>query len=441
MSQSPVQKDLRYVDRRVILISLFSIAIAVVATGIAQILVKLIGFVTNLAYYGRLSTDFSSPSANHLGIWGILIPVVGGILVGFMAKYGSRAICGHGIPEAMEQILTNDSKIPFKVMILKPISAAISIGTGGPFGAEGPIIATGGALGSVIGQRISITHHERKVLLAAGASAGMTAIFGTPVAAVLLSIELLLFEFKPRSWIPVALAAIVAAGIRLAISGPAPVFAMPEISSLPSSAIFWSLILGVLAGLASVFVTRVIYWIEDGFEHVLDKYWMAWPALGGIVVGVIGYFFPKTLGVGYDNIDAILSGNLAGKALILFFVMKWISWSISLGSGTSGGTLAPLLMIGGGLGAALGSVFGMDTRLAALVGMAALFAGSSRALFASVIFAFEATRQSLTLLPIFAGCTSSYLVSALLMKNSIMTEKIARRGVHVPVEYGAVEID
>jgi H+/Cl- antiporter ClcA/CBS domain-containing protein len=431
------------VDRRVVFISAVSIALALTASVVAQLLTRLIGLVTNLAFYGRVSTSFSSPAGNHLGAFVIVVPILGALLVGLMARYGSRAIRGHGIPEAMEQVLFNQSRIPPRLILLKPLSAAIAIGTGGPFGAEGPIIATGGALGSLAGQLLRVTTDERKTLLAAGAVAGMAATFGTPVSAVLLAIELLLFEYRPRSVIPVALAASAATAARAAMVGYAPVFSLPELAQPSGAALASYIVMGGIVGVASVLVTRGLYAIEDGFEK-LPVHWMWWPAIGAIAVGVAGYFSPRTLGVGYDNIDDILSGTLAGRAALIFCLLKLVSWSVSLGSGTSGGTLAPLFTLGGGLGSLLGSLaialapgLGVDVRLAALVGMAAMFAGASRALLASVVFAFEATKQPIGLLPLLGGCAASFLVSSLLMKTSIMTEKIARRGAHVPAEYQA----
>jgi H+/Cl- antiporter ClcA/CBS domain-containing protein len=435
------------VDRRVVFISAMAIALALVASVFAQLLTRLIGFITNLAFYGRLGTSFVSPAGNHLGAWVILVPIAGALLVGLLARYGSRAIRGHGIPEAMEQVLFNQSRIPPRLIVLKPLSAAIAIGTGGPFGAEGPIIATGGALGSLLGQVLTVTTDERKTLLAAGAIAGMAATFGTPVSAVLLAIELLLFEYRPRSVIPVALAAAAATAARAALVGSAPVFSLPDLAQPSGSALAAYVVLGGLVGVASVLVTRALYAIEDGFEK-LPVHWMWWPAIGAVAVGVAGYVSPRTLGVGYENIDDILSGTLAGRAALIFCTFKLVSWSISLGSGTSGGTLAPLFTLGGGLGSLLGSLavawaprLGVDVRLAALVGMAAMFAGASRALLASVVFAFEATRQPIGLLPLLGGCAASFLVSSLLMKNSIMTEKIARRGARVPDEYRADFLD
>jgi H+/Cl- antiporter ClcA len=326
---------------------------------------------------------------------------------------------------------------------LKPLSAAISIGTGGPFGAEGPIIATGGAVGSFVGQVVRVTADERKTLLAAGAAAGMAATFGSPVSAVVLAIELLLFEYRARSIIPVALASTVATGFRGAVVGFAPVFAMPMVTPPSPRALAAYVVIGAAVGVAAVFATRAVYFIEDAFEK-LPIHWMWWPALGAIAVGVVGYFAPDTLGVGYDNIDGILRGDIAGTAVLLLCAAKFVSWSIALGSGTSGGTLAPLLTVGGALGSAIGLVvvmaapsIGVDTRVAALVGMASMFAGASHATLASVIFAFETTRQPLGLLPLLGGCTAAYLISGLMMSTSIMTEKIARRGNRVKTEYAA----
>jgi CIC family chloride channel protein len=448
----PIESSL--VDRRTIFICLLSVGLAVLAGLIAQVLMHLIWFITNIAFHGTFSFAHAVPSLERVGGWVIVIPVVGGLIVGVLARYGSKAIRGHGIPEAMEQVLTNESRIPARVTFLKPLSSAIAIGTGGPFGAEGPIIATGGALGSLIGQILRTTAVERKTLLAAGAAAGMSATFGAPVSAVLLAIELLLFEYRPRSIIPVALATSTAAGVRIFFDGAAPVFPMTDLVALSGAALAAYIVLGAIVGVASVLVTRAVYAVEDAFEH-LPLHWMWWPAVGAVAVGVVGYFYPRTLGVGYYNIAEFLSfgsvgtpANLTVSFVALLCVMKFISWAIALGSGTSGGTLAPLFTIGGGLGVLLGSAgsyllphAGIDPRVAALVGMAAIFAGASRALLASVIFAFETTLQPLGLLPLLGGCSASFLVSALLMRNTIMTEKIARRGVRVPAEYAADFLD
>lgn len=427
--------------KRLLFLSLQAIINAVFIGFIAKLLVALINLITNISFYGRISFEESSPTHNNLGLLVILVPIIGAIIVGLIAKFGSAAVRGHGIPEAMEQILTNESRIKPVITFLKPVSAAISIGTGGPFGSEGPIIATGSAFGSVAGQIMRITANERKILLAAGATAGMSAIFGTPVAAVLLAIELLLFEFSPRAVIPVALACATGAAMHFVLFGTEPVFAMPSIPEPTSMAMVIYIALGVVMGIAAVAVSKSIYWIEDKFE-LLPIHWMWWPAIGAVAVGVIGYFAPLTLGVGYSNITYLLTGDVSIQIALSLCLLKFLSWAISLGSGTSGGTLAPLLTIGGALGALLGmltlSLFphsDINMATCALVGMAAMFAGASRALLTSILFALETTMQPHGMLPLLGACTAAYFVSFLLMKGSIMTEKIQRRGVVAPDSY------
>lgn len=431
------------IDRRVVWLCGLAVGIGLVASLVATLLMKLIALITNLSFYGQISLEFVGPEHNRLGLWVVAVPIIGGLIVGVMARYGSKAIRGHGIPEAMEQVLTNRSRIPARLTWLKPLSSAIAIGTGGPFGAEGPIIATGGAIGSMVGQMLHTTAHERKTLLAIGAAAGMAATFGSPLSAVLLAIELLLFEFRARSFVPVALGAVTAAGIRVLLEGSEPVFAMAAIASPSLPALVFYVMLGGAMGFIAVLVTRGVYAVEDAFER-LPIHWMWWPALGSIVVGIVGYFAPRTLGVGYDNISSILSGHWAVQYVLVLCMLKLVSWIVALGSGTSGGTLAPMFTIGGGIGFVIGSIADrllpfatIDPRIAGLVGMAAIFAGASRALLASAVFAFETTLQPAGLLPLLGGCSLSYLVATLLAKQSIMTEKIARRGVHAPTEYHA----
>ena len=431
------------VNRRTLFIGLLALGIGAAAALVAQALLALIGLITHLSFQGRIGWTLADPAHNALGAWVIAVPVIGALVIGVMARYGSPAIRGHGIPEAMEQILTNRSRIPLRVLFLKPLSAAISIGTGGPFGAEGPIIATGGALGSVVGQWVHITPGERKTLLAAGAAAGMSAVFGTPLAAVMLAIELLLFEFRPASLLPVLAACATAAGVRTLFVGFMPFFPMPALAWPHGPALLACIPLGVVVGLVAVLVTRAVYAVEDAFDH-LPIHWMWWPALGAVAVGLIGWWQPRTLGVGYDNITEALSGGLVGPALWLLGAAKLVSWTLALGSGTSGGTLAPLMTVGACLGAALGHAtallfpqLGLSPNLAALVGMAAIFAGASRALFMSVVFALETTWQLPGLLPLLIGCGTAFLVSSLLMRQTIMTEKIVRRGVQVPDTYQA----
>lgn len=428
--------------QRILFMAILAVIVAIVISILAKLLIWLIDLITNVSFFGSLSFSATSPADHHLGLWVILVPAIGGLIVGLMALYGSKAIRGHGIPEAMEQILTNESKIKPSITFLKPVSSAVSIGTGGPFGAEGPIIATGGALGSTLGQLLRITNNERKILLAAGATAGMSAIFGSPIAAIFLAIELLLFEFSPRSIIPVALACITGAAGHHFLFEEGPVFPLAHrLQSASNMALFLYSIMGLVIGFLSIGTTKIVYWIEDMFEK-LPVHWMWWPAIGGLVVGLVGYFEPRSLGVGYENITHLLSGQMGLQLVLSLCLFKFISWAIALGSGTSGGTLAPLLTIGGAIGALLGMGIqyiypesGISVSMSALLGMSAMFAGASRALLTAIVFALETTHQSEALLPLLATCSAAYMVSFFLMKNTIMTEKISRRGVKTPDSY------
>jgi H+/Cl- antiporter ClcA len=427
--------------KRILFISCIAVIIAICISGIGKLLVLLINLITNIAFHYQASAAYQSPANNNLGLFVILVPVIGGLIIGFMALYGSKAIRGHGIPEAMEQILANDSKIRPSIVYLKPLSSAISIGTGGPFGSEGPIIATGGALGSTFGQLLKISAYERKILLASGATAGMSAIFGSAIAAIFLAIELLLFEFSPRSIIPVTLACITGAAGHHLLFEDGPVFKTPFIAAPGNTALAAYSVIGIVTGFVAALVTRAVYIVEDLFEK-LPIHWKWWPAIGGLAVGIVGYFAPATLGVGYENITNILSGDLAMHIILPLCILKFVSWAVSLGSGTSGGTLAPLLTIGSAFGALMGMLIiklfpaaGVSVTLAALVGMSAMFAGASRALLTSIIFAMETTGQANALLPLLAACVASYFISFMLLEHTIMTEKIARRGVITPTAY------
>jgi CIC family chloride channel protein len=431
------------VDSRVLFISGICIGVGALVAFVAQALTHLIYFFTNLCFYGKLSFGFAMPFDNQLGWYVVLVPVGGALVIGLIARFWLESIRGDGIPEAMEKVLVGKSTIPPLMTLLKPLSAAISIGTGGPFGAEGPIIASGGALGSLCGQMLNISAAERKTLLSAGAAAGIAAAFGSPVAAVLLAIEILLFELRPQSLIPVALACATAAGLRMIFDGTDPVFPMDALAGATGPAIFAYSVHGLIIGAFAALVTAAVYRAEELFDH-LPVHWMWWPAIGAVVVGVIGYYSPRTLGVGYVNITDFLAQNKTLSFIVILSLLKFVSWTVALASGTSGGTLAPLFTIGGGIGVVLGvstahlfPEWGVDVRMAALVGMAAMFAGTSRAVLASIVFACEATHQVNGLLPLLAGCFSAYLVSCLLMRNSIMSEKIVRRGVRVPTEYMA----
>ncbi|HEY5369086.1 MAG TPA: chloride channel protein [Hanamia sp.] len=420
-----------------------SIVIGIFGAFIALILLDLIALITNFLYYQRLDLTLTSPRNNTLGWWAVLIPMVGGLIVGFMARYGSERIRGHGIPEAMETILVGGSKVEPKLTILKPIASAISIGTGGPFGAEGPIILTGGAVGSVLAQFLNLTAIERRSLLVAGAVAGMSAVFGTPIAAVILGVELLLFEWKPRSFIPAAIASIVADAMRHWFVNEGwmrgePLFPVTKMVSLGSTGLMDAVILGVVCGGMAWVLTKAVYGAEDAFRK-LPIHWMWWPVIGGMLVGIGGVIEPHALGVGYDTIADELAGNLAVTALVSIFVVKLIIWAIALGSGTSGGILAPILIMGAALGGLLGMVFpGKIPTEWALLGMAGALSGVMRSPFTSIIFPIELTHTTDLFLPLLITVTLAHLISVLTLKRSILTEKVARRGFHVLREY-AVE--
>ena len=424
------------VTRRVIVVSALALVIGLVGAVLAKLLLALIALATNIFFFGRFSTANVSPADAHLGWFVILIPMIGGLIIGLMARYGSERIRGHGIPEAIEAILMNGSRVQPKVAILKPISSAISIGSGGPFGAEGPIIMTGGAVGSVIAQFFHLTSAERKTLLVAGASAGMSATFGTPVAAVLLAVELLLFEWKPRSYIPVAIAAAAAAVARRWLLGTGPLFPVithPDFIGLEG--IFGCVLAGLLAGGLSAALTAAVYAAEDAFARI-PFHWMWWPVIGGLVIGIGGFFFPQALGVGYDTIGELLQGDVPARVIAGILVVKAVIWSVSLGSGTSGGVLAPLLMMGGALGGveawflpSLGEGFWP------LVSMGAILGGTMRSPLTGVIFSLELTHDMNMLLPLLVAVTMAHAFTVLLLKRSILTEKIARRGYHLSREY------
>jgi H+/Cl- antiporter ClcA len=422
-------------DKRVIILSGMSLVIGALSALVAYALVWLIAVITNLAFYHQLSSIFQSPDHHRLGYWVVVVPIIGGMIIGLMARYGSDKIRGHGIPEALEAILFGRSRMEPKVAVLKPLSSAISIGTGGPFGAEGPIIMTGGAVGSIVAQCFHLSAAERKTLLVAGAAGGMSAIFASPVAAALLAVELLLFEWRPRSFIPVAIAAAAAFAIRIPLLGPGPIFPVQPHASLDSEGLLFAFVVGAIAGLGSGLLTTLVYGFEDLFTK-LPIHWMWWPAIGGLCVGIAGVVDPNVLGVGYDTIHELLRGNILGAALLGLLIGKALVWAIALGSGTSGGVLAPLLMIGGALGAAVARFIPLGDRgLWALIGMAAMMGGTMRSPLTAMIFALELT-QDLNLLPgLLVGCIAAHGVTVLLLRRSILTEKVARRGYHVMREY------
>jgi H+/Cl- antiporter ClcA/CBS domain-containing protein len=422
-------------DKRIIILSLMAIVIGAVSAVVAFALVWLIAVITNLAFYHHFSSVFQSPLHHHLGYFVILVPVIGGLIVGIMARYGSEKIRGHGIPEALESILFGGSRMEPRVAILKPLSSAIAIGTGGPFGAEGPIIVTGGAFGSLFAQFFHLSSAERKTLLVAGAAGGMSAIFATPVAAVLLAVELLLFEWRPRSLIPVAVSSAVAATLRVYFLGSGPIFPVPLHAFLNGEGLAAAFLVGIVAGLLAALLTIAVYGIEDLFEK-LPIHWMWWPAIGGLVVGIGGLVEPRVLGVGYDTIHQLLRGELVGAVLISILIGKFIVWSIALGSGTSGGILAPLLMMGGALGAFVAPYIPVgDAGLWATIGMTSVMAGAMGSPLTGMIFALELTNDINLLPALLVGSIAAHALTVFLTRRSILTKKVTRRGFHISREY------
>ena len=420
---------------RVLVIAAIALVVGTGGVISGVILLKLIRLCTNIAYFGSFSLADLPLGHSPLGPVAILVPVAGALIIGLMARYGSEKIRGHGIPEAIEAILLGRSRLDLKVAILKPLSSAISIGTGGPFGAEGPIIMTGGAIGSLIAQLLPVSDNERKTLLVAGAAAGMTTVFGTPIAAVMLAVELLLFEWTPRSFVPVAVAAITAEVERTWLGLPSPLFPFLGGMDITLAATLCWVLVGLLSGLLSGLLTRLVYACEDGFLK-LPIHWMWWPMLGGLVVGIGGWIDPRALSVGYDNIAQMLQGTMPSPAALLLLAVKAIIWAVALGSGTSGGVLAPLLIMGGGMGAALAHVLpAASPGFWALLAMAATMGGTMRSPLTATFFAAELTGNTHVLLPLMAACVTAHLVTVLLMRRSILTEKVARRGHHLSREY------
>ncbi len=421
-------------DKRMLLLAALALIVGAGGALGAWALLKLIALATNIFWFGRLSADRAAITDASVGLLVVAVPVLGSLIVGLIARFGSDKIRGHGIPEAIEAILYGQSRLSLKVAVLKPISSAISIGSGGPFGAEGPIIMTGGAIGSLFAQCFRLSAAERKTLLVAGAAAGMTAIFGTPLAAILLALEVLLFEWKPRSFVPVVVAVLVAVACRPALIGSGPMF--PVGADLPAmgTALGAAGLLGIAVGLQATLLSALLYRIEDMF-HRLPVHWMWWPALGGIVVGLGGLVDAHVLGAGYGSIEALLDGTLGLRVVLALLIVKGVVWLVALGSGTSGGILAPLLILGGAAGALAGHLWLGDPGLWALAGMAGILSGAMRAPLTGALFAAEVTGLFEALPLTVASAATAYAVSVLIMRRSILTEKIARRGRHIRQEY------
>lgn len=424
-------------DTRMLELSAMALILGAAGAGLAWALLRLIYGATNIFYFHRLSWKFISPGANHLGWTGLFVPIVGGLIVGAIARFGSEKIRGHGIPEALDAILINGARIEPSIAVLKPIASAIAIGSGGPFGAEGPIIMTAGSVGSLLGQLFRLSDAERTTMLVAGASAGMAGVFGTPIAAILLAVELMLFEWRPRSLVPVVVASVTAGLLRRPILGSAALFPMSSMhGGFSGVAALFAVPFGVVCGVAAALLSRAVYASEDFFEksHV---HWMWWPAIGGVVVGIGGLIFPRSLGTGYDVIGGFVASPVAWSVILGVLLVKSLSWAFSLGSGTSGGIMAPLLMVGAALGAAFAHVLPpIQVGGWAMVGMAAVFSGAIGCPLTAAMMAVEMTHNYDLLVPVLIGSVAAHAVTVLIQKRSILTERLARRGYHVSREYG-----
>ncbi len=429
-------------DMRMVVLAAMAMVVGTGGALSAWALMRLIALATNLFWFGRISTSAVVPGDAHLGVLIVAVPVVGSLIVGVMARYGSDKIRGHGIPEAIETILYGESRLSLKVALLKPLSSAISIGSGGPFGAEGPIIMTGGAIGSLFAQCFHLSAAERKTLLVAGAAAGMTAIFATPLAAVLLAVEVLLFEWKPRSFVPVVMAVLVAHAWRPLLLGAGPMFALaPGVAPLPGVVgLAGALALGLVVGMEAAVLSWLLYRVEDLF-HRLPLHWMWWPALGAVAVGLGGLADARVLGAGYGTIQALLDGALPVRVVMTLLLLKATVWLVALGSGTSGGVLAPLLILGGAAGFLAGQVLPGGAAAWALLGMAAIMSGAMRAPLTGALFAAELTGRFDLLPAALLAAGAAYGASVLIMRRSILTEKIARRGRHILQEYTVDPLD
>jgi CIC family chloride channel protein len=424
-------------DGRMLLLSGLAVLIGVAGAALSWMLLRLIYLATNIFYYHRWSAQFADPGHNTLGWTAIFLPIIGGLIVGLIARFGSDRIRGHGMPEAIEAVLMRGARISPRITLLKPVATAIAIGSGGPFGAEGPIIMTGGAAGSLLGQLLRMSDAERSTMLVAGAAAGMSATFVAPLAAILLAVELLLFEWRPRSLVPVAVASVTAAALRRLLLGPGPIFPMPPtMLVIPERVMPWAVLAGLLAGMFAILLSKGVHFFERAFEK-LPIHWMWWPAIGGLGIGLGGLVYRPALGVGYPVIQAMLNGDTAWKLVLGVLIVKSLIWTFSLGSGTSGGILAPQLMIGGGLGAALAHFLpALVPGAWPLICMAAVLAGAIGAPLTAAVLAMELTHNSGLLLPLLLACVTAYALNVLLQKRSILTERLSRRGYHLSREYG-----
>jgi H+/Cl- antiporter ClcA len=439
-----INPQLRHEEsRRLILFSAFGALMGIIGAVAAWALYHLIMIFTGIAFYHTFSLQTPLyPPTENIGAAAIIIPVIGGLIVGVIAKYGSDRIKGHGIPEAMEAVLRHKARVSPRIAIFKPISAAIAVGTGGPFGAEGPIIQTGGAIGSLIGQSMRMTTAERRTLLACGGAAGMVGIFNTPIAGVALALELLLFEFRARSLVPVIIASAVAAAVRTVLLGGNVMFAIGKTPGIGGPLdVLWFVPLGIIVGLGAVIFSKGLTWVEEFFERLSINPILK-PAIGALILGIIAFFQPLVLGMGYPTITKILENGFGNGTLIGLSLGKAVALIASLGSGTSGGLLAPMLLVGAGIGSIYGrgitSLFpaaGINPGICGVVAMSSLFSAAARAPLTSFVFAFELTGDYKAIVPLMVGCMIADIVARSLTSESVMTERLVKRGLRIDQGY------
>jgi len=422
--------------RRLELLAALGVVLGLVGGVAAFLVVHLVGLISNLALLHRVGFDL--PDLRHYHPSWLLVPIalLGGLVVVAIARWAPM-VKGHGIPESLEAIRRHESRIRPRAALAKPVASAVAMGTGGPFGAEGPIIVTGASLGSILGQLIPVSPSERKILLATGAAAGMAGVFATPVAAVVLAFELLLFERSLRALVPLVLATGIAAALHHVLISPHPLFALRHDPLVSSAQLPLFALVGLAAGVLAVVVDKGLFAFEAGFRHLPPPTW-SFPLIGSLGFALVGLVVPGSLSVGYWAITDAVNNRFVLGGVAVLFVGKLVSWWVSLASGTAGGTLAPMFLIGATMGEMVGVAFAhlfpgahIAPGAFALVAMGVTFGVGARALLTGVVFAAEVTGGYHLLVPLLVATGVAELVAHRFLAERVMTEKLARRGVRI----------
>ena len=366
-----------------------------------------------------------------------LVPAIGGLLVGFLVLRWAREARGHGVPEVMAAVATEDGRIRPRVAIIKSLASALCIGSGGSVGREGPIVQIGSALGSSVGQLFGLSDQRLKILVGCGAAAGISATFNAPLAGVIFALEVILGDFTISAFSPIIISSVLATALSRHMIGNEPAFSVPQYHSVSPFELFYYAILGILVGIATVGFTRFLYKMEDGFDRLRISEYIK-PVIGGFLVGGIGIFFPQVLGVGYDAITEVVQNHTGLSFVIALLLAKFLATSLTLGSGGSGGIFAPSLF----MGAMLGGIFGTAVHTLspgltaepgayALVGMGAFVAGTTHAPLTAMLILFELTDDYKIILPLMLATTISTLIAKWIESESIYTLKLSRRGLRI----------